>query len=129
MPRSDADPSQSPPRPRAALHVETAAACLADRGILEIAIAHLIAAREAQAPALRLQTKIEETKLDLRLSIQRFERVRDHFAAMKLLGLLYALDPTLETLTFMLERLRATEQWDMANVVQRMVEAQRGQPV
>jgi len=117
-----ADPSNAPLRSLAALHAEAANACLADRGIIEVTIAHLIVARDAQSSAPRLKAMIDETKTTLRYSIDRFEGVQNFFASMKLLGLLYALDPSQETLTFVLGRLRATQQWDVAQAVQTMLE-------
>lgn len=122
MTSPEAAPAPPALRSRATLHAEAANASLADRGIIEITVAHLIAAREARAPAVRLEASMEDAKNVLRGSIARFESFHDFFASMKLLGLLYALDPSLETLSFVLERLRAAEQWEMAQVVQRMLE-------
>jgi hypothetical protein len=127
MPTSDAAPPKPPLRSRATLHAEAANACLADRGIIDIIIAHLIAARDANAPAAQLQDMLEEAKNTMRHSIDRFEGVNNLFASMKLLALLYALDPSVETLTFVLERLRATQQWDMARTVETMLAEQTAQ--
>lgn len=127
MSQSDAAPSKPVLRSRVALHAEAASACLADRGIVEVTIAHLLAAREAKAPEAQLQDMLEETKTSMRHSIARFEGVQNFFASMKLLALLYALDPSVETLTFVLERLRATQQWDMVQAVQSILAERTGQ--
>lgn len=128
MSTSDVAPAKPALRSRAALHAEAASACLADRGIIEVTVAHLIAAREAKAPPAQLQAMVDETKTTLRHSIDRFEGVHNFFASMKLLALLYALDPSVETLTYVLERLRATQQWDMVQAAQMMLTERTGQP-
>lgn len=127
MSTPDAARSKPALRSLATLHAEAASACLADRGIIEVTIAHLIAAREAQAPAAQLHAMMEEAKTTMRHSINRFEGFHNFFASMNLLALLYALDPSVETLTFVLERLLATQQWDVAQAVQMMLEERTGQ--